>query len=467
MSDRTKGDPRVEQAVLGAILIQPDLLSEVQVVLTEEEFTDEMTRKVYTTMLRMRAEGRSIDIVTVSHQLRDGKTKKDPTETLAEWMADVPAAAGCIDYAKDLARLSAKRKILLELNDYTKVLATSHDGLEQAPEVARRIVQQVPDESTNKPIHMKKLLEKERERFEQGHGAPDTTSGVEDVDRDIDIFDPGSYTIIAGRPSMGKSTFMRQLIRANCDKVVCLVYTLEDQPITFLEAMACSEAGVNTESYWKGYATKEEEEKVWGEANRLAQQQIYVYPKYTVDASLIRAHVEAFRTQYDRVAVFVDYIQLMEHNRERGESLTQAIGRTSRTLTLTALDFQVPMILLAQLNRECENRAECRPELVDLRDCGSLEQDADNILFIFSDQPQENWRRFRLAKRRRGRQHEIRGVTFIKEMGQFHSMPPSEQPEYTSSSGIKRRKAKEPTTDQGQRTFDPFDMPRKEDDVGF
>jgi replicative DNA helicase len=255
--------------------------------------------------------------------------------------------------------------------------------------------------------------------------------GIANFDQKMSLFHPGEMTIVAGRPGGGKSSLMRQIIwRASTSNPV-LVFTLEVEPDVLIRQLCCEAAGVPFESWRDGAVSEEkcqEQDSKIGEAIlEFDLRKIKIYTKARVAAMQVAIALAQLRAEGSNPsAVVIDYLGLMDHGKAERNDL--AIGQTTRALKLLALEQKVPIILLCQMNRESEKRGNGsehdRPRLADLRDSGNIEQDADNIIFLWKKERDDNKmttqaRVLTIAKHRNGHVGDI-DVLFDMPGGRFY-----------------------------------------------
>jgi replicative DNA helicase len=251
--------------------------------------------------------------------------------------------------------------------------------------------------------------------------------GIPSFDRGMSLFHPGEMTIIAGRPGGGKSSLMRQIIwRASTGNPV-LVFTLEVEPDVLIRQLCCEAAGIPFEVWRNGAKIEDHDAKIGEAMLEFGARKIKIYTKARVAAMQVAIALAQLRAEGSTPsAVVIDYLGLMDHGKAERNDL--AIGQTTRALKLLALEQKVPIILLCQMNRESEKRGtgaeHDRPRLADLRDSGNIEQDADNIIFLWKRERDDNKmstqaRVLTIAKHRNGHVGDI-DVLFDMPGGRFY-----------------------------------------------
>jgi len=245
-------------------------------------------------------------------------------------------------------------------------------------------------------------------------------TGIHRMDRMANIFQPGALTVIAARPGMGKSTFMRHLIRLNSLTAPTLMFTFEENAEMVAAKLSCELAGVPFETYAGGFTNAEERKRIADAMEDLAMYKLE-YTDSTMDADQIAAECRRqARNGNPPRLVFVDHLQHMRHQRVKGDNIAAGYERSVNALKDLARELKCTVILLAQLNRDVEGRELPKPQLSDLRDTGALEISAWNVLFIWTDDMKEPRRYLSLAKQRNGKRIEDR-VIFVGALGRFEN----------------------------------------------
>ena len=201
-------------------------------------------------------------------------------------------------------------------------------------------------------------------------------------------FHPGELIVVGGRPSMGKSSLLSKMIvsLATDEGIPGCLFSLEMPRKEIAKRIICNFAQVNSHKARSRAMNEIERSSYIAWAKRLAAAEIFLYDSGSLSAAQINAVTRRLYHEQGIGWIAVDYLQLMEHHHRKGESTTEAIGRTSRSLKMLALSLEIPVILLSQLNRDCESRGDNkRPKMMDLRSSGSIEQDADVVILIYRD----------------------------------------------------------------------------------
>jgi replicative DNA helicase len=383
-----------ERAVLGAILLEGrEGLPRVLEVLRPSDFYTEAHRVVYDTMLRLFERGEPVDLITLPEELR----RADQLQ-----LAGGPAAlALLVEQASIMGHLMAYASIVRDMAVLRELIQTSTQIITQAFE-AKEDVQVLVDDAERKifslaerrlegsAVAVGKILKNTFEYIERLYERKEHITGVatgfEKLDLETSGFQPSDFIIIAGRPSMGKTSFALCIAQhvgiALRGKV--LILSLEMSAQQLVQRLLCSEAKVDSQSVRTGFLTSADWHRLTAAAGRLAEASIYIDDSPSLTVLEARAKARRMKAEHGLDLVVIDYLQLMR-GRAASENRQQEISEISRSLKALAKELNVPVIALSQLSRAVEARAQrdFRPQLSDLRESGALEQDADVILFLY------------------------------------------------------------------------------------
>ena len=385
--------PEAEVAVLGGMLIDADAVPKAVEIVDDSMFYREAHRRIFRAMVRLFQRGNVVDPITVGEELK----KNDELELvggmayLAELLDAVPTAAN-IEYH---ARIVRERAVLRRLIDAASQI------IRDAYEVGEKTVEQVLDEAEQRIfqvaqthdregfVWIKKILYPTFERIEalqkaQG-GITGVATGFPDLDEMTGGFQKGDLVIIAARPSMGKTAIVTgvALHAAITHNVPVALFSLEMSKEQLVQRMLCSEALVDLSRLLRGRLTDDDYVRLAQAAGHLNTAPIWIDDSGSLSVLEMRAKARRLKAdQPDLGLIIVDYIQLMQAS-GRAENRQQEVSEISRGLKALAKELSVPIIALSQLSRAPEQRADHRPQLSDLRESGSLEQDADLVMFLY------------------------------------------------------------------------------------
>jgi replicative DNA helicase len=432
-----------EESVVGGILIDNEAFDRVADVITHEDFYVERLALIYSAMVHLSHEGRPMDMVTVSHVLkqRGSLVKVGGVAYLAELTERVPSAANVEYYGKIVAEKYTTRRLI-------RVAAQiSEDGYSDQGDTANfldQAEQSIFEVSSagfkSIPERIDTLLADAVERVDMLQNRDDDVTGVgsgfPELDRLTAGFQPSDLIIIAGRPSMGKTAFCLNIAEyaALERQTGVVVFSMEMSKEQIAMRMLCSAAEIDLGAARTGRLKDSDFKKVALAAGRLGTAPIYIDDTAGMTVTELRAKARRLARTPDLNLglVIVDYLQLM-HGVGGEDSREQEISAISRALKGLAKELSLPVIALSQLNRQVESRQDKRPLMADLRESGAIEQDADVIGFIYRDEqyhpdsPDVGTAEVIIGKQRNGPTGVVR-VAFRKECARFSSLSRRDAP---------------------------------------
>lgn len=404
-----------EQAVLGAIFVDPGCLPEITLILKKADvFWRTSHRHIYQAIQDLSAEGHEIDWVSVGEQVRKNGVLeecggKDALHTyLSDMSHSVPSAYGAERYATIVRDRSLMREIILRASD---IRGMALDETMSPGDVIEKLEQDVFEiaaqrfhgETHSVQALIQQVMEQQARMKEwrlkhDGHALPGLSSGYSDLDAYTTGWKPGELIVVGARPGQGKTSLMLNLAenmaldtinRRDDGKGGVLLFSLEMTATELVQRVICSNAGVDLKKVKLGLYNKDEETELKEATQRLAQAAIFVDDSFTLNMSEIRSKARRMKERHDIECIFVDYLQLVKDNDRLDRHLQ--IGNISRGLKALARELEIPVVTAAQLNRGVEQRSsrEKRPMLSDLRESGSIEQDADQVLMIHKKESEE------------------------------------------------------------------------------
>src|SRR5215217_423399 len=390
MSTREPYSEEAECGVLGAMLIKPELIDILSADLVTKDFFFADNRAVFTAIMALKAKGSSVDFLTVADEI---VTMHDGTNAIAYTAAihkNTPSAANAKEYARIVLERSMDRKFAVAAHNIHELSTSTMDASDkvaqaQAEVAALNTETQSPDTVTAGEIMHAHAAEMERR--EALDGAMDGLStGLGILDRKWGGMKPGQLILIAGRPKMGKTTLAMNIASHNAlqGKKV-LVVSLEMSNTQLMDRMVSSEGGIPLDYVKSGAALREYPSQYNDVMGRLATSGLRLSTRKGLSISRIRSMARRMKMLEGLDLLEIDHVGLVD-GESRGENATQRISEITRQAKLMATELGIPVILLSQLNRELEKRPDKRPICADLRDSGSLEQDADIISFVYRDE---------------------------------------------------------------------------------
>ncbi len=429
-----------ERAVLGSCIRSQEALGTAIEILRPDDFHNTAYRTVFEILSSMYLADKKVDMVTVSEELK----ARNLNETLggqmfiAGLMSSVTTTANIITHS-EIVRDYAVRRRLIEAGNKIISLSNRTDNTTKSiiEEAEKLLFDAAQNRSSNDFRHVREILvpvfvgveERYKENDNRVAGYP---TGFADLDSYTGGLQPGSLTIIAARPSMGKTAFavnIAQFGGGSSNRPV-LIFSLEMPAEQLVLRMLSAESSVNLSLLNSGTFDTSAFNDVRKACDVLAKRNIFINDDSGLTAMDFRTRCRRFKTRHpDLALVIVDYLQLMSSGEGRTEGRQQEVSDISRMLKNTARELQCPVIALSQLSRAVESRNEKKPQLSDLRDSGAIEQDADLVLLMFrqdyygeneNNDLQDSEADIRVAKNRNGRTGVFK-LTFKREFTRFVS----------------------------------------------
>ncbi len=424
-----------EESVLGGILLDRHALDRVIEIMGADDFYRESHRKIFRAMLALSEKNEPIDLVTLTDMLKArGELQEIGGATyLAELADKVPSAAHVAHYARIVREKAVMRSLINVANEIATRCYSGQEDIERFLDEAERLIFAV-SERRIRPSFFKmgdmimdtiKTIERLFERKELVTGVP---TGFIDLDRMTAGLQPADLIIVAARPSMGKTAFVLNIAQyvALQTNTGVAIFSLEMAKEQLVLRMLCSEARVDNAKVRTGYLGERDFPRLAMAAGRLAEAPIYIDDTPAQNVLEMRAKARRLKREANIGLVIIDYLQLMRGLTAQ-ENRTQELSEISRGLKSLAKELHVPVIALSQLNRQVEQRADKRPIMSDIRESGSIEQDADVIMFIYRDEvykqdsQDEGIAEIILGKQRNGPTGTVR-LTFRKEYTRFDNL---------------------------------------------
>lgn len=425
-------DTAVEQAVLGCVLM--GALEEVQDFLTPEDFGDPRHAVIYRTCLHLQAAGQEVDAVLVASELeRRGLIQKAGGDAyLAELLAAPFVPSQVRAYAEVVKRLAARRKLLRVGRLILELAQNEELEVEEALAKAREQLDRTDSWSAVEPAKFAELVAERIEELKSGKqdvGLVDT--GFQDLDVILGGFAPGNLVVLAARPGMGKSSLGLQFAinAAKAGKRV-LFFSLEMSPQELVDRVLAWEADLDSVVMRRRTLAPDEAERLWRVWPKTGEWELYVDCSPVLSTAQIAARARRMKTRGGLDLVVIDYLQRIDEPAEKTVSTrNDFIGLVTRRLKSTALDLEVPVIVLSQLNRGVETTQDKRPGLSHLRDSGNIEQDADFVLFIyrrdyyFEDEKQNRGKAEVIVAKQRNGPTGSAFLWFERRLARFRDLP--------------------------------------------
>ena len=422
-----------EESVLGAMMLSPGAIGAVSEILDASDFYRESHSKIYRAALALYARGEPVDAITLVDELEQRGELEDAggRTRVHELAALVPASANAGHYARIVREMATLRGLIRAGGAISQLgwerIGEPADLVDRAEQIVFELSQsRVSTEFSHIEALLKESFERITALYEAGEEITGVPSGFRDVDRLTSGFQPGNLVIVAARPSMGKSAF-GLCIGANIairHQIPVALFTLEMSKAEVTQRLMCSEAKVESQRLRSGKLAPDDWPRLTAACDKLAKAPIYVDDTGSITMMEIRSKARRLKSKEPTLGlIIVDYLQLMTSG-SNVESRVQEVSQISRNLKVLARDLDVPILAMSQLSRAVEQRHDKRPILSDLRDSGSIEQDADLVAFIYRDEyynddsPDQGLAEMILAKHRNGPTG-IEKLSFLKRYAKF------------------------------------------------
>lgn len=382
-----------EQSVLGAMIIDKTSIAQAAEVLKSDDFYRDAHKVIYAAIMELFQKDIPIDMVTLIEHLR----AKEKLESIGgityitEIANAVISTANLQSYIKIVEQKAMLRKLIKASNQIIEQSYNKQGDVEDVLDFAeKRIFDIAEKRSTNDFEAISTVLERgflEIERIFNNKGvATGVPSGFSDLDSKTSGFQKGDMVLIAARPSMGKTTFVLNLAQhaALRENKSIVIFSLEMSKEQLAYKFLCAEANVDMLRLRTGNLDDQDWENIARASGPLAAAKIYIDDTAGVSVMEMRSKCRRIKLEYGIDMIIIDYLQLMSGS--GGESRQQEVSEISRSIKALAKEMECPVIALSQLSRAPEQRADHRPMLSDLRESGSIEQDADLVMFLYRDE---------------------------------------------------------------------------------
>ncbi|MCP5029566.1 MAG: replicative DNA helicase [Actinomycetia bacterium] len=408
---------QAEESLLGAMLLSREAVSVAVEATSADDFYKPAHGHIFEAITNLYSVGEPVDPVTVAEELKRAGLLEmvGGSQILVTLQAGTPAIGNAAHYATIIDEYALLRRLIQVSNEIAEIGYSLPDDVTKAIDDAEsRIFQVAERRVTDSTAEIKDLLSDTLDRlellYERGEAITGTPTGYNDLDQLLAGLQPSALYVVGARPAMGKTAFALGMAAAGAmqaNKPV-LFFSLEMSQLELTQRVLCSDALVDSSRVRTGRLNEADWTKISHAVGRLAEAPMYIDDNPNVTVMEIRAKARRLKSKVgDLGLIVVDYIQLMT-GRSGAESRQVEVSEISRGLKILARELEVPVIALAQLNRQLESRVDKRPILSDLRESGSLEQDADVVMFIYRDEvyepesPDQGMAEIIVAKHRNG-----------------------------------------------------------------
>lgn len=392
-----------EQAVLGAMLIDKEAIAKATEVLSADDFYREAHRVIFSAMLELYNKNEAVDMVTVTEILkRDNKLEDIGGIAYITSLANVVLTAANVKYH---AEIVAEKSVLRQLvRVSTEIAAMGYEANEDVGTLLDTAESRILEISNRKkktdftPINdvLMDSVQSIESLLQNKGGLTGLPAGFADLDKLTSGLHPSDFIILAARPSMGKTALALNIVQnvaLRAHKVIggeprsVAFFSLEMSKEQLVNRMLCAEAGIDSQRLRVGEMHDEDWTHLWDACDTMSRAKIYIDDTAGITAMDMRSRARRLKAEHGLDLIVVDYLQLMQGSGKRNNSgdRQQEVSEISRSLKALARELDVPVLALSQLSRSVESRQVKRPMLSDLRESGSLEQDADIVAFLYRE----------------------------------------------------------------------------------
>ena len=380
-----------EHGVLGAMFLRPELIDILSADLAVADFYYQDNAALYRGILALHAEGKPADAVTVGVYLGELPSSKNATWYAAEITRNTPSAANAASYAITVRERSLDRA-MIALSDRINEIAHSDQPTVDKVAAVQAEAQTIDSQSATSEVVMAEdilddYIEVLQARADRGEGIDGLSTGIPDLDAKLQGLKPEQLIIIAGRPAMGKTTLAMNIAShaAIRESKSVMVFSLEMNKTGLMDRFMASEGRIPLQLIKNGTAPQRHGAELMSAAGKLKHSKLSISDRGSMTINRIRSSARRHKRRHGLDLIVIDYLQLLESD-SRTFSREQEVSYMTRCAKLMARELGIPVILLSQLSRKCEERPNKRPLCSDLRESGAIEQDADIILFVYRDE---------------------------------------------------------------------------------
>lgn len=381
-----------EKSLLGAVLIDEEIMADVSELVKANDFYDKSHATIYDGMLRLFEKHKPVDFLTLSDELK----RKNELELiggsafLTELTNYVPSAANAASYADIVAQKAVRRRLIKAVSDINEMSFNEETETQELLSQAEAELFSVSDQSLKQDLtSIENILTDSFDRMEELNKSKGAIRGIRTGYRDLDDMTAGlqrsDLIILAARPAMGKTTLVTNLAYnvATIERKAVLFFSLEMSKEQLVDRMLADASGVDSWNIRTGNLTDEDFQKISDAMGEMAEAPIYIDDKPGLNVLELRTKARRIAHEQEIGLIVIDYLQLMQGSGRHADNRVQEVSEISRGLKLVARELNVPVIALSQLSRSVESRTPPIPQLSDLRESGSIEQDADMVSFIY------------------------------------------------------------------------------------
>ncbi|MDP8264140.1 MAG: replicative DNA helicase [Candidatus Aceula lacicola] len=424
-----------EKSVLGSMMIDQEAIGLAAENLNADSFYEPSHQKIFDSILRLYNDRKNVDLITLSDELKSQGNLEDVggVSYLTVLIDLVPSAANVEHYARIVKEKNIQRQLI---KNATQIIAESYKpgvDIDELVDGAEKLIFQIATARLKQDaMHIKELIKETIETIDNLYQRKEYITGIStgfvEFDKMTSGLQKSDLVIVAGRPSMGKSSWaMNVAEHASIENGVGVaLFSLEMSKEQLVQRMLCSHGRVDAHKVRSGFLLPSDWPKLTAAAGKLSAAPIFIDDTPAISVLELRTKARRLKASHDIQLIIVDYLQLMRGS-GRADSRQQEISDISRSLKALAREIGVPIIGISQLSRAVESRQDHRPQLSDLRESGAIEQDADLVILLMREEyynPTEENRGIAeviIAKQRNGPVGTLK-TTFIKEYMKFENL---------------------------------------------
>lgn len=387
-------DEDAEEAVLGAILIDKEALAFVSEIVKSNYFYNDINKNIYESMLTLYEERKPVDLLTLTDILKKKKLfeKIGGTSYLTSLTNAVPTAANIEHYAQILREKYVRRSLIEIGKDLTSMAFEEEEPADEILDKSEQSIFKISQEHVKQGfMHIKNALAESFDRLDELHKSGGGMRGIESGFTDIDFllsgFQKSNLIVLAARPGQGKTAFVINVAQyiSTILKYPVGIFSLEMSKEELVDRLLVSQADIDAWRLKTGKLNEDDFEKLSNAMGELGDAPIFIDDTPGISISEIRTKARRLNLEHNIKILIVDYLQLADAGR-RFENRVQEVTYVSQSLKNLARELKIPVIAVSQLSRAVEHRGERRPQLADLRESGAIEQDADVVMFLYSQE---------------------------------------------------------------------------------
>lgn len=423
-------------AVLGSMLIEEDAISMVLEIMDEKVFYKDAHRLIFKGIVDLYDKRKAVDLITLVEKLKiDGALEAVGGASYLTGLTNmVPTAANAVHYARIIKEKAILRALIQHATHIVTEAYETEENVDEVLDRAEKMIFEIADHRIESSVsNIKDLIKDSIETIDRLYQNKAHVTGVPTGFTDFDVktagLQPSDLIIVAGRPSMGKSAFVINMMEycAIEEKIPVAFFSLEMSKEQLVQRLLCSHARVDAHKVRTGFLSTQDWPKLTTTAGKLSESPIFIDDTPGISVLELRAKARRLKSHHDIKLICLDYMQLMRGSSSNMENRQQEISEISRSLKALARELSVPLIAISQLSRAVESRLDHRPQLSDLRESGAIEQDADVVVLLMREEyysPTEQNKGIAeaiIAKQRNGPVGTVK-LSFIKEYTRFQNL---------------------------------------------